>query len=423
MDLVVGETKRLGGEVKAPSSKSYTIRALLSALLCEGEVLVRDVLVSRDTQACMNVCENLGGRLRLLEDDSVKIRGVAGTPEPQRRIIDCMNSGTTLRLAAAIASLSKKPVRFTGDASLRSRPIQPLVDALSKLGVKGETVNGKPPVKIIGPLHGGETSLPGDVSSQFVSGLLMACPLAEKDTKVEITTELKSKPYVDLTIDVLEKFQIQAENQGYRRFHIPGGQMYESNEYRVEGDYSSAAFLLAAASLTEGEVTVLNLNRESLQGDKKIIDILEKMGAEIEVGDNSVTVKGGERLDGVEVDLSDTPDLLPIVSVLGVCSSGETRIVNTEHARMKECDRIKAMATELKKMDADLEEKRDGLLLRESSLNGREVDGWRDHRIIMSLGVAGLKAAGETRVKGVEHIDVTYPGFIDDMRKLGAGLR
>lgn len=422
MDLkITTATGVLSGVVKAPSSKSYTIRALLSSLLAGGSCTVLEPLVSRDTRACMNVCEALGGMLKL-NDNHVEVAGVGGKPSPKRPLVDCMNSGTTMRLAAAIASVSDTPVSFTGDDSLRSRPIQPLVDALIQAGVRAEAVRGKPPVKVAGPLIGGEISMPGDISSQYVSGLLMACPLAEKDSLISLTSPLKSRPYVDLTLKILEHYGIDAFNDGYRSFSIPAGQSYEAVDYTVEGDYSSAAFVLAAGAINPGEIAVENLDPGSLQADKKILEILKQMGAKVKVRGRRVEVEGGRPLEGCVVDLSDSPDLLPIVSVLGCYANGETEIVNTEHARIKECDRISAMATELKKMGADIEERIDGMKINNTCLKGAAVDGWRDHRIIMSLAVAGLGARGETAISGGEHIDVTYPGFPDHMKSLGARI-
>ncbi|HHQ44888.1 MAG TPA: 3-phosphoshikimate 1-carboxyvinyltransferase [Candidatus Altiarchaeales archaeon] len=422
MDVRIRKTERLEGRVKIPSSKSYTIRALIAAMLADGEVTVKEPLISRDTRACMNVCEKLGAKLKLEDGDVLKVLGVGGTPAPQSGLIDCMNSGTTLRIATAVASLSEKPVSFTGDESLRSRPIQPLLDALAQAGVHGEAVNGNPPVKVRGPFTGGRIEIAGNLSSQYLSALLMTAPLAEKDSEIILASPLKSRPYVDLTLSVLGKFGVKVKNKNYSKFQIPGRQKYGAKEYVVEGDYSSAAFILAAAALTGGKVEVLNLNKDSLQADKKIVEILGKMGAKIEAKQNSVIIEGGNKLKGATIDLSNSPDLLPIISVLGACAEGETRIVNTEHARLKECDRINAMATELFKMGADLEEADDGLILGKSCLSGCEVHGWLDHRIIMSLAVAGLCAEGETKITGAEHIDVTYPDFFKDLKTLGAKI-
>ena len=422
MHLTVEKTDSLNGVVTAPASKSYTIRAVLSALLAEGTSKIRDPLFSLDTKAAMDVCGKLGGRVRKT-DDGIDVDGVAGKIKNPGSTLDTLNSGTTIRISTAIASLSRDRIQLTGDESIRSRPIQPLADALAQLGVKVSTTNGRPPLEVQGPLRGGKCSIRGDVSSQFISGLLMASPYALKDTAISITTEMKSKPYVDLTLNMLRLFKIKVKNSRYQNFIVPSGQVYEATEYTVEGDYSSAAFILAAAALTESKVTVKNLFKDSLQADKKIVEIIKEMGAKIDLKKDSVTVRGGSQLHGIRVDLSDSPDLLPITAVLGAFADGETVIYNTEHARLKECDRIKAMYTELKKMKADVVEKKDGLVLKGGRLQGAIIDSWKDHRIVMAMAVAGLKAEGDTKIADAEVAAVTFPNFVELMEELGAGLK
>jgi len=421
MHLTVQRTDSLEGSVKAPASKSYTIRAVLSALLADGTSRIKDPLFSLDTKAAMDVCGKLGGKIEKF-DEGIMVEGVAGKIKNPNSILDTLNSGTTIRISTAIASLAKGTITLTGDESICRRPIQPLANALIQLGVKVKTANGNPPVEVQGPLQGGVCNIRGDISSQFISGLLMASPYALKDTTINITTELKSKPYVDLTINMLKLFKIKAENKKYSAFLVPSSQVYSTAEYTVEGDYSSAAFILAAAALTDSEVAVTNLFKDSLQADKKIIEILKDMGAKVDVKRESVTVRGDGTLKGIKVDLSDSPDLLPIVSVLGACADGETIIYNTEHARLKECDRIKAMHSELKKMKADVVETQDGLVIKGGKLSGAIIDSWNDHRIVMAAVVAGIRAEGETKIKDSEVAAVTFPGFTQIMKKLGANV-
>jgi len=421
MNLTVKKTNSLDGTAKAPASKSYTIRAVLSALLAEGTSTIRDPLISLDTKASMNVCEKFGGKIRK-SDEEIKVEGVAGRIKAPAGALDTLNSGTTIRISTAIASLSKDKIVLTGDESIRSRPIQPLADALAHMGVKVKTTDGKPPVEVQGPLQGGSCSIRGDVSSQFISALLIASPYAKKDTTVNMTTELKSKPYVDLTLNMLKLFKVKVKNNRYSSFMVPSGQVYEAAEYTVEGDYSSAAFILGAAALTQSKVTVENLFKDSLQADKKIVEILKDMGAKVGVRKDSVTVYGTGHLNGIRVDLSDSPDLVPIMSVLGACAQGETVLYNVDHARLKECDRIKAMHAELSKMKADVTEKQDGLILRGSHLQGAVIDSWKDHRIVMAMAVAGLKAEGETKIRDSEVAAVTFPNFTKTMKEIGAEI-
>lgn len=422
MELRSQKTYELKGEIQSPASKSYTIRAVLSALMCDGFSKIKAPLQSRDAQAAYNTCELMGGKIKFY-NDYIEVKGCSGKIKTPQITVDVMNSGTTLRLATAIASLGEDWIKFTGDKSIQARSIKALTDSLNQLGAKTKTQGGYPPHSVKGPLRGGECDIVGDISSQYISGLLMAAPYAKKDVIVNITTELKSKPYLMLTIDMLNKFGVTVINNNFKRLQVPAGQKYHATEYTVEGDYSSAAFILAASALTKSDVTVKNIFRDSLQADKKIVEIIGKMGAKVYIGDDYVNVKSTGRLNGCVVDLSDSPDLVPIASVLGALSKGEFEIVNTEHARFKECDRISAMTKELGKMGADITEKRDGLKIVSNELSGASLDGWNDHRIIMSLAVAGLMCRGETIVSDAEHMDVTYPNFQKDMEKLGAKIQ
>ena len=419
--LTIEPSDGLSGTVDAPTSKSYTIRAVLCGLLGDGTSRIMSPLVSRDTNAAFNAVASLGGTLCEIEG-GLSITGCAGEVTAPNDRIDTMNSGTTIRLCTAIAALAQKPVTLTGDESVRRRPINHLLDALAQVGVRGSSDRGCPPVTVCGPIMGGKISIVGDVSSQFISAIMMAAPYAESDIELIISTELKSRPYVDLTLDMLSRFGVKVENESYQKFILPSGQTYKPCKYTVEGDYSSAAFILAAAALCAQEVTVTNIFRESLQADKRIIQILDEMGADVRVRDDSVTIASTEKLKGVKVDLSDCPDLVPIVSCLGTRCEGELEIVNTEHARIKECDRIHAMACELTKMGADICERPDGLLIYGGKLNGAKVDGWSDHRVIMSLAIAGLVAQGKTVISGAEHMDVTFPDFVQKMGSIGASM-
>jgi 3-phosphoshikimate 1-carboxyvinyltransferase len=421
MDYIVSPVHSLGGCVKAPPSKSYTIRAVLCSLLADGQSTVRSPLLSRDTKAAFDACESFGARITPTQE-GISVAGTAGRIRAPNEPLDTLNSGTTIRICTAIASLATEKVELTGDESIRCRPIKPLLDALKQLGVKTHSANGNPPHTVEGPLAGGACGIRGDVSSQYVSALLIAAPYAGRDVTVEMTSPLKSRPYVELTLNMLSIFGVNVHNSGFERFTVPCGQTYRSADYTVEGDYSSAAFILAAAALTDSEVEVANLLGDSMQADRKIVEILGLMGAKADAGADHVRVSSDGCLEGVTVDLSDSPDLVPIVSVLGACASGRTEIVNASHARLKECDRIAAMASELRRMGADITETDDGLVIEGGRLRGAQVDGWRDHRIIMSLAVAGLKAEGETRIAGAEHVDVTFPDFKDVMKNLGATI-
>jgi len=430
MELAVKETRELKGVVKAPPSKSYTHRAIIVSGLASGVSRISDALLSADPLASVDAVRAAGAKVEFDDGDGhgaregdLLITGNGGRVKAPAREVDVKNSGTTIRIMSSVFSLCDRRVRLTGDESIQKRPMGPLLNTLEQLGVETASMNGRPPLTVDGPLQPGKCSIPGDVSSQFISGLLITLPLLDGDSTLEITTELKSKPYIDLTLQMMRRFGVDVENRGYRDFVIKGNQKYKAGDYTVEGDYSGAAFLLAAAALTKSHVTVENLFLDSKQGDKKIVDILKAMGAEVKVGQDSVQVFGSGAagsLDGIDVDLSQAPDLLPIMAVLGAAAKGRTTIYNVEHARFKECDRITAMALGLKDMGVDVEERQDGLVIRGGKpLKGARIKTFKDHRIIMAFAVAGMLADGETIIEDAEHVDVSFPKFVEAMKGLG----
>ncbi|CAM2816178.1 3-phosphoshikimate 1-carboxyvinyltransferase [Halobacterium salinarum] len=418
---------RVRGRARAPPSKSYTHRALLAAGYADGETVVRDPLVSADTRATARAVGLLGGAATRENGDWV-VTGFGSRPAVPDAVIDCANSGTTMRLVTAAAALADGTTVLTGDASLRARPHGPLLDTLSGLGGTARSTrgNGQAPLVVDGPVSGGSVALPGDVSSQFVTALLMAGAVTETGIETDLTTELKSAPYVDITLDVLDAFGVSASETaaGYR---VPGGQAYAPSgaEYAVPGDFSSASYLLAAGALAaaDGAAVVVEGMHPSAQGDAAIVDVLDRMGADIDWDTESgvITVQRSE-LSGVEVGVADTPDLLPTIAVLGAAADGTTRITDAEHVRYKETDRVAAMAESLSKLGASVEERPDELVVHggDTELSGASVDGRGDHRLVMALAVAGLVADGETTIAGSEHVDVSFPDFFEVLAGLGA---
>ncbi|RXA19763.1 3-phosphoshikimate 1-carboxyvinyltransferase [Methanosarcina sp. MSH10X1] len=414
------------GEVFAPPSKSYTHRAITLAALSR-ESIVRHPLISADTLATVRASAMFGASIEKKEDRFI-IHGINGKPNIPDDVIDAANSGTTLRFMAAVAALTDGITVLTGDASLRTRPNGPLLEVLNKLGVKACSTRGneKAPLIVKGGLEGQEVSIDGSISSQFISALLITCPLAESSTILSIKGKLKSRPYIDVTLEMLELagVKIHTEDSNGTRFIIPGKQKYDLKDYTVPGDFSSASYLLAAAALTDGsEVTVKNLF-PSEQGDKVIIETLRQMGADItwdkEAG--NVTVRGGRQLKAITFDAGAIPDLVPTVAVLAATAEGTSRIENAEHVRYKETDRLHALATELPKLGVNLEEDRDSLTITGGKLQGASVHGWHDHRIVMSLTLAGLMA-GNTTIGTTESVSISYPDFFKDMRSLGAKIK
>ncbi len=425
------------GTTRAPPSKSYTHRALLAAGYSDGAT-VRSPLVSADTKATARAVTAFGGHVeRDVDRDVFEVDGFDGRPAVPNDVIDCANSGTTMRLVTGAASLADGGTVLTGDGSLRSRPQGPLLSALGGLGVRAESTrgNGQAPLVIFGPLSGGDVAIPGDVSSQYVTALLMAGAVTNDGIEVELTTELKSAPYVDITLELLADFGIEATPigsetaEGADGFSVPGEQTYEptGGSYTVPGDFSSISYLVAAGAVAAapGDSVRIEGARPSAQGDSAIVDIVERMGASID-WDRDAGVIDVERssLSGVEVDVGDTPDLLPTIATLGAVADGDTRIVNCEHVRYKETDRVSAMADELGKLGAETTEETDVLTIHggESALVGAAVDGRADHRIVMSLAVAGLVADGTTTIHGGEHVDVSFPGFFSTLHGLGAAV-
>ena len=427
---------RVGGTARAPPSKSYTHRAILAAGYADGAT-VRNPLFSADTAATARAVEAYGGTAERVDGD-FEIGGFDGDPETPADVIDCANSGTTMRLTTATGGLVDGLTVLTGDSSLRSRPQGPLLDALDQLGVRAESTraNGQAPLVVGGGTPGGDVSIRGDISSQYVTGLLMAGGVTEQGIDIGLTTGLKSAPYVDITLEVLDAFGIEAtvlggdgseiRSAGADGFRVEGGQSYEPADgvYRVPGDFSSMSYLLSAGALAaDGELTVEGA-QPSAQGDAEIVPILESMGADIEWDRDAGTITvGRSELDGIDVAVADTPDLLPTIAALGAAAEGTTRITDCAHVRLKETDRVAAMASELGKMGVDVEEYEDELVVHGGGLQGATVRGHDDHRIIMSLSIAALVADGETTIEGAEDIDVSFPEFFDVLAELGVELR
>ncbi|WP_255149297.1 3-phosphoshikimate 1-carboxyvinyltransferase [Halorarius halobius] len=417
---------RVAGRVRAPPSKSYTHRAILAAGHGQGAT-VTDPLDSADTRATARAVEAFGGTVERREG-SIEVVGFDGRPDVPDDVLDCANSGTTMRLTTATAALADGLTVLTGDDSLRSRPQGPLLEALDALGARAESTrgNGQAPLVVGGPIDGGEVSIRGDVSSQYITALLMAGAVTPEGIDVELTTELKSAPYVDITLELLDDFGVEATKTD-AGFSVPGGQSYApaDGEYAVPGDFSSMSYLLSAGALAaDGELTVEGA-RPSAQGDSAIVDVLERMGAALEWDrEAGEIVVARSDLSGVEVGVADTPDLLPTIAAVGAAADGTTRITDCEHVRYKETDRVSAMATELETLGAVVEEREDELVVRggESDLRGATVAGHDDHRIIMALALVGLVAEGTTTIEGADHVDVSFPGFFDTLRDLGAAI-
>jgi len=421
MDIKV-RNSRLAGTVRIPASKSHTIRALFIATLADGRSEIIDPLDSADTEGAVRVCKGLGARIGPGSEGRWVVEGTGGAIEPPAGPIDVANSGTSLRIAMGVgALLDKGELVLTGDAQVRARPAQPLIDSLNELGARVESIegNGRAPLRIRGRLEGGTTSI-ACPTSQYLTSLLIACPLADGTTEIHVT-ELNERPYVEMTIDWLDRAGIEYERDGFDRFSLPGGQGYSPFERAIPSDFSSATFFLCAAAVTGSELVLDGLDMSDSQGDKAVVDMLEMMGAEIERGRSHVSIRGGP-LHAADLDLNATPDALPAMAVAACCAEGTSRLYNAPQARLKETDRIAVMRSELAKMGAEVEELPDGLVIEGRPLRGTRVDGWDDHRVVMALACAGLAARGETTVSGAESVAVTFPTFVELMQQCGANM-
>jgi 3-phosphoshikimate 1-carboxyvinyltransferase len=420
MELRVQEADRIDGIVKAPPSKSYTHRAFIMSFLANGSSTVNDPLYSEDTLASLNSCNAFGSQIKQ-HDSYCEIQGVDGKPETPKNVLDLNNSGTTLRIITSVASLADGYTVLTGDESLRTRPMQDLLNALSPLGVSAFSTrnNGKPPIIVKGGFNGGETFINGNVSSQFISSILMAAPYSENPVDLYVKGDFISKPYVDMTIDLMKKYKVLVEyERDEKSFHI-NSQHYRSTDYKVEGDYSSASYLIAAAASLNSDLTIQNLTNDSKQGDKLILDIVRDMGSEVKVKDNEVKINGHGKLDGIEVNLKNAPDLLPTVAVLGAMAKGTTKITGVEHARFKETDRIHTCAIELGKLGVKLTEEEEGLTIK-GGVHGGIVKSHMDHRLAMAFYIIGLKI-GNIIIEDASVYNVSFPNFPQIMKKLTVG--
>jgi 3-phosphoshikimate 1-carboxyvinyltransferase len=409
----------LKGTANAPPSKSYTHRAIAIAALSK-KAIIQYPLISEDTKATIRASEAFGATIEQ-KNDALTITGFDGKVKIPDNVLDVANSGTTLRIMTAISSLVDGATVLTGDASIRTRPNTPLLKALNDLGAEAFSTrnNGMAPIVVKGKMKGGEVHIDGSISSQFISALLIACPFASNDTIIMIDGDLKSRPYVNITIDMLKEAGAKIiVDEKANSFTVPGDQEYDLRSYNVPGDFSSASYMIAAGALC-GDVTIKNLY-PSEQGDSALIEILEKMGAQISWDKKKGEVKVSKsELHGIKVDVGKTPDLVPTLAVLGAAAKGSMVIENAEHVRYKETDRLHAMTVELKKMGVDITEEKDRLIIKGGKMKGAKVHGWDDHRIVMALAVAGM-VAGETTIDTIESISISYPAFFEDLNRAGA---
>jgi len=414
------EKSEVSGKIVCPSNKSYTHRAIFLASLSIDKSIIKNILRSGDTNATINACKNFGVEIKDVGDDITVTS--ASVLKLHSNTIDAANSGTTIRIAAAISALANDKIVLTGDSSLKKRPMQPLLDALESLGAKCSSSNGNPPISVSGEIKGGEVKIPGNISSQFISALMITAPKLENGLILNIQGKLVSKPYIDATIAMMKKFGVEVKTKTpYKKYIIPE-QNYKATTLTIPSDFSSLALLLSAAVLLGEDLTIQVSTGSMPQADEAIIDILEIMGVVITLDKNVIKIKSPEKLDGGKFDLGNSPDLIPAIAILALKTSKPIEIFNVEHARYKETDRIAIIARELTKLGIKVEEKKDGLVLNNSgSLTGADLNSENDHRLFMAFCIAGMYI-GNCTISDPESAEISYPNFISEMKRIGCKI-
>jgi 3-phosphoshikimate 1-carboxyvinyltransferase len=405
---------QLEGSLAAPPSKSYTIRGLMTAALARGQSRLTDPLTSDDTEAAWDVLEQAGVGLSRSED-SWLIQG-DDLKEPAKDLF-CRDSAATMRFMTAICSLVPGRSRLVPGPSLARRPVQPLLEALGQLGVSCRT-EGSAVVVDGGRLRGGTVEMAGDISSQFISALLLVSPLAEEGTIIRLTTPLASKPYIRMTLDTMNHFGVAVETSADLRQFAISPQAYRPASFAVEGDWSSASYFLALGA-TAGQISVNNLNRNSLQGDKIVLNLLEEMGARVDLNGDTVTMSRSG-LTAITADLTDSIDLLPTVAVLAALAEGRSVLSGISRARLKESNRVAAVAEGLGRMGISVTEAEDRLTIDGGKPRGAIIDSHGDHRIAMAFAVAGCVAGGTTTLDDPDCVEISFPGFYDLIQRVAS---
>lgn len=407
---------KLTGKVKVPPSKSLAHRAIICAALAQGKSRIDNIQYSKDIEATIGAMEALGTTIEK-HNNHIIVDGTT-TYTKQNSFIDCEESGSTLRFVVPISIVNKNRVHFVGQGNLGKRPLTTFYEVFEQQNIKYTYKKDILDLVVEGALQPGDFHIPGNISSQFISGLLFSLPLLDGNSMITITSPLESKGYIDLTLQMLTLYGITIKHHNYQTFEIVGNQKYQPQEYRVEADFSQAAFYLVAGAIGN-DVTLLDLNLKSLQGDKETLQILERMGATVEAKDNGVKVIANT-LRGITIDASQCPDVIPVVSVACSVAKGESKIINAKRLRIKECDRIEATTSQLMVLGANIKETKSTMNISGvSSLHGGKCKSYDDHRIAMMLAIAATIADGEVVIDNKECVQKSYPSFWDDYQKLG----
>ncbi len=438
------ENDKKNAIVSVPGSKSYTNRALLIAALAEGTSIIKNPLYSDDTKYMIDALKQLGVKVEV-KKKQVIVKGSAGKLIAPKKQLFVGNAGTAMRFLTAAAALSDGKVVLTGEQRMLERPIDDLVDALTQLGIKASAKNNCPPVTVFGnnqsksgisKFSGGRCKINGEKSSQFLSALLMIAPFAEHDVGIEVVGELASKPFVDITIDIMHRFGVEVENIDYKKFKVKAGQWYDTHDYVIEGDASNASYFFGIAAVTGRKIKVENINPNTVQGDVKFVNLLQEMGCEVRFGENFIEVSRSKnnknQLKAIDVDMNNMPDVVQTLAVVALFANGTTKITNVSNLRIKETDRLHAMAAELRRLGAVVNELEDGLeikgcgnnsdrnKLNKNKLNilhGADINTYNDHRMAMSFAVAAFKIHG-IRILNPSCVNKTFPGYWDKIKRI-----
>jgi 3-phosphoshikimate 1-carboxyvinyltransferase len=410
----------LRGNVRAPGSKAYTHRALLASLLSEGETIIRGSSECDDAHRTLEAIQSLGAKVHVQNSQIV----VCGTEKlvSCNNPIDCGESGATLRFLTAIAGASPTKATLRASERLAKRPLGPLLEAMETLGVSteiNENAEGSE-VTVQGPLKGGETSIRGDISSQFISGLLFAAPLAATDVTIHVSGRLESRPYVEMSLDVLKRHGISIDVRD-NDFHVPAPQKYAATSHDVPGDFSSAAFLIAGAGIAGEEITISGLNPRSIEPDAVFLKVIDQMGLDVRSLGQTLEVRGS-KLEPFEFDAMNNPDLVPPLEVLGCFAKGTSEIRGVERLRYKETNRLQTIPAELEKMGAKISVNDNVVKIKGEGLVGCELDSKNDHRVAMSCAIASIGAMGDSSIRNAEAVSKSYPEFYQDLTRLGVDL-
>ena len=403
---------QIAGVATPPCSKSYAQRALAAALLAEGESVLRNLDFCDDTLSASRTIETLGAEVERVDDRTVRVRGGLA---PKSNTLNVGESGLATRMFTPIASLCNTPITIQGEGTLLYRPMNMMIEPLRNLGVEVRDGGGRLPIEVCGPVSGGEIEVDGSVSSQFLTGLLMALPLAEEDTTIAVENAV-SKPYLDMTIDMASKFGVNIQHNDYKEFYVEGGQKYEPADLVIEGDWSAAAMLLVAGAIA-GEVKLTNVSLLSKQADVAVCDALVRAGALVESEPNSITVSHRD-LVAFEFDATQCPDLFPALAALAAAAEGESVIYGTHRLEHKESNRAETIAREYSKLGIEVRLEGDAMYIKGGEIHSAKCESHHDHRIAMSLAVSALRSDGEITIQNAECVAKSYPDFFAVLESL-----